>query len=160
MQRCESHKRGTAHCIDWHYLLEIESYNLWFLGFIFIAAYITDLFAFLIGSRFGKHKLCERISPKKSIEGAIGGWLFGFLSSLIYAICLKFFNFEPSFIIICSITMPIMSQIGDLTFSLIKRFYGIKDYSRLIPGHGGLLDRLDSVFFVLLIYGGLSALFI
>lgn len=139
-----------------HYMMEIELYSKWFFGYIILASYLTDLFAFVFGLKFGKHKFNERISPKKTIEGAIGGYLSGSLSSFIYACFFNFFNFDVSFVIICSLTMPIMSQIGDLAFSLIKRHYGIKDYSSLIPGHGGLLDRLDSLLFVLLIFGGLT----
>ena len=144
--------------VSTHYMLEIQSDSLWFFGYIVIVAYLTDLFAFFIGIKFGKHRLNERISPKKSIEGAIGGWGLGALSSFIYAACFNFFDKGPLFIVICSLVLPITSEIGDLAFSLIKRHYGIKDYSKLIPGHGGLLDRLDSLIFVLLIYGGLTVI--
>lgn len=141
-----------------HYMIEIEFLSKWLFGYIVIIAYLTDVFALLTGMKFGKHKLNERISPKKTIEGAIGGWICGCVISLIYASLFNFFYMEPLFIIACSILLPIVSQIGDLAFSLIKRFYGIKDFSKLIPGHGGLLDRLDSLLFVLLIYGALAVI--
>lgn len=143
-----------------YYMLKVEMQSKWFFGFIIMSVYLTDVFAYIIGSKYGKHKLCEKISPKKTIEGAIGGWAFGFASTLIYALIMKFFNMQVSFVILCSVFMPIMSQIGDLAFSLIKRHYNIKDFSNLIPGHGGLLDRLDSMIFVLLVYGGLCAFII
>ena len=139
-----------------HYMIEIEFLSKLMFGYIVIIAYLTDVFALFTGMKFGKHKLNERVSPKKTIEGAIGGWLFGCIISLIYASICNFFYMDVTFIIICSIVLPIVSQIGDLAFSLIKRFYGIKDFSKLIPGHGGLLDRLDSMLFVLLIYGALA----
>lgn len=141
-----------------HYLIEIENESIWFLGYIVIAAYLTDLFAYFIGNKYGRTKLNKRISPNKSLEGAIGGWACGAFVSLLYATILNFFNLDSGFIIICSLILPIMSQIGDLSFSLIKRHFNTKDFSKLIPGHGGLLDRLDSLFFVLIVYGGLSIL--
>lgn len=141
-----------------HYMLEIEFLSKWMFGYIVIIAYLTDVFALFTGMKFGKHKLNERVSPKKTIEGAIGGWVIGCVVSLIYASLFHFFYMEPLFIICCSIVLPIVSQMGDLFFSLIKRFYGIKDFSKLIPGHGGLLDRFDSMLFVLLIYGALAVI--
>ena len=139
-----------------HYMAEIEYLSKWMFGYIVIIAYLTDVFALLTGMKFGKHKLNERISPKKTVEGALGGWIFGFGISLVYAWILNFFYVDPLFIVICSLVLPVVSQIGDLAFSLIKRHFKIKDFSKLIPGHGGLLDRLDSMFFVLLVYGALA----
>lgn len=139
-----------------HYMIEIEDLSKLFFGYIVIIAYLTDVFALLTGMKFGKHKLNERISPKKTIEGAIGGWIGGAVVSFAYAAIFNYFYMGVGFIAICSIILPLISQIGDLAFSLIKRHYGIKDFSKLIPGHGGLLDRLDSLMFVLLIYGSLA----
>lgn len=139
-----------------HYMAEIEYLSKWMFGYIVIIAYLTDVFALLTGMKFGKHKLNERISPKKTVEGAVGGWICGFAISLVYAWILNFFYVDPLFIVICSLVLPLVSQIGDLAFSLIKRHFKIKDFSKLIPGHGGLLDRLDSMFFVLLVYGALA----
>lgn len=141
-----------------HYMIEIEFLSKWLFAYIVIIAYLTDVFALFTGMKFGKHKLNERISPKKTIEGAIGGWLIGAVVSFLFALCFKFFYMEPGFILICSLILPIVSQIGDLSFSLIKRHYGIKDFSNLIPGHGGILDRFDSMSFVLIVYGMLAIL--
>ncbi len=110
----------------------------------------TDSFAYLIGKYFGKHKLTP-ISPKKTWEGAIGGVIFGALiSSLIFFILfsngINNISLENTFLI--GIIFSILSQIGDLFASYIKRIFNIKDFSNIIPGHGGILDRLDSLLFV------------
>lgn len=139
-----------------HYMIEIEFLSKWMFGYIVIISYLTDVFALLFVMKFGKHKLNKRISPKKTIEGAIGGWICGGIISFVYANFFNYFYMNPLFILICSLLLPIVSQIGDLAFSLMKRYFNIKDFSNLIPGHGGILDRLDSMLFVLLIYGFLA----
>lgn len=117
-----------------------------FMTLIIVATYSCDTFAYLTGRFFGKHKLNERVSPKKTIEGSIGGWLFGLICSLLFW---KLFMFENEFklVLLSGIFCPIFGQIGDLAFSAIKRCYGIKDYGNLLPGHGGILDRVDSLLF-------------
>ena len=142
-----------------HYMIEIETLSKLMFAYIVIIAYVTDCFALLSGMKFGKHKLNVRISPKKTIEGAMGGWLIGGLLSFVFAAICKFFYMDALFILACSFILPVISQIGDLAFSLIKRHYFVKDFSKLIPGHGGLLDRLDSLLFVLITYGALAILF-
>lgn len=136
-----------------HYFIYLSQISKWLLGFAFIIAYITDAFSFYLGSRFGKHKLNERVSPNKTIEGSIFGWLGGFLVSFLYALLFNYFGLNKNLIIVFSLFLPLVSQIGDLAFSLLKRHYGIKDFSNLIPGHGGLLDRIDSVSYVCLLMG-------
>ncbi len=143
-----------------HYLDYVETYSKWMMGYVFIICYLTDIFALFTGMKFGKHKLNERISPKKTIEGAIGGWLFGFMFSLLWASFFNFFGFKPYIIVISSLTLPIVSQIGDLVFSMIKRYFGVKDYSHLIPGHGGILDRFDSLIFSIIFLGALLSLLV
>lgn len=138
---------------------EVEAMNRFMLGYFIIIAYITDVFALFTGMSFGKHKLNERISPKKTIEGAVGGWAMGMLFSLVWAAIFGWFDLPIGLILICSILLPIVSQIGDLAFSLIKRHFGTKDFSQLIPGHGGLLDRLDSLLFTLLIFRAIFIFF-
>ncbi|MBN7772128.1 phosphatidate cytidylyltransferase [Clostridium aminobutyricum] len=112
---------------------------------IFLTAFGTDVMAYFTGYAFGKHKLCPTISPKKTIEGAIGGTL----GSVI--LCGVFGHFfAPDVFIHCmviGVLGGIVSQFGDLTASIFKRKMGIKDYGNLIPGHGGILDRFDSVLF-------------
>ena len=132
----------------------IHIYNIsgYIMIFIVISTYLTDTGAYFSGYFFGKHKLNERVSPKKTVEGAIGGWLISCVISIIagYYLVLDFLPIQT--IIILAIFIPIISQIGDLTFSLIKRHYGVKDFGSIFPGHGGILDRLDSLFFTLLFY--------
>ncbi len=118
--------------------------------YIFLAAWGTDIFAYLIGVKFGKHKF-SKISPKKSIEGCIGGIIGAIIFMLVYTICVNnLFNLGISYIYIAiiAIVLSVIGQIGDFAASTIKRYAGIKDFSNLIPGHGGLLDRMDSVMFV------------
>lgn len=136
----------------------LEYIDKFFLGYVFIISYLTDTFAYFTGMAFGKHKLNERISPKKTIEGSIGGWIIGGLVSFLWAYLFKYFGLEPMIFIVGAIVLPIVSQIGDLIFSMVKRFIGIKDYSNLIPGHGGILDRLDSVLTTALVLGVIISL--
>ncbi|CDE89917.1 phosphatidate cytidylyltransferase [Clostridium sp. CAG:389] len=120
------------------------------LGYIFIASWGTDIFAYCIGKRFGKHKF-SKVSPKKSIEGCIAGTIGATILALIYTIILnKGFSFEYSYIIvgILGIVLSLIGQLGDFSASCIKRYVDIKDYSNLLPGHGGMLDRIDSVLFI------------
>ena len=136
----------------------IREKDKWLMGYVIVNCYITDVFAFLVGLKFGKHKLIERISPKKTIEGALGGWLFGFVCSFLWATYFNYFGYTRNFFILSSLLLPIVSQIGDLVFSMIKRKYGIKDFSNLIPGHGGVLDRFDSNIFSFIFFGVLLSL--
>ena len=122
-------------------------YLIWF---ILIAAWGTDTCAYFVGCKFGKHKF-SRISPKKSIEGCIGGTVGSMILALLYAFALnKLVGLEISYIYIAPIAfaLSILSQIGDLSASSIKRTMGIKDFGNLIPGHGGMLDRIDSIIFI------------
>ena len=120
------------------------------LGYIFIASWGTDVFAYCIGKRFGKHKFSKK-SPKKSIEGCIAGTVGATALALIYTFVLNNnFSFEYSYFVvgISGIVLSLIGQIGDFSASCIKRYVDIKDYSNLLPGHGGMLDRIDSVLFI------------
>ena len=120
------------------------------LGYIFIASWGTDVFAYCIGKRFGKHKF-SKVSPKKSIEGCIAGTVGATVLALIYTFVLNNnFSFEYSYFVvgISGIVLSLIGQIGDFSASCIKRYVDIKDYSNLLPGHGGMLDRIDSVLFI------------
>ena len=112
---------------------------------IFLSAFGTDVMAYFTGYAFGKHKLCPSISPKKTIEGAIGGTI----GSIIICGVFGYFLANEYFVhcLIIGALGGIVSQLGDLTASVFKRKMGIKDYGNLIPGHGGVLDRVDSVLF-------------
>ncbi len=115
----------------------------------FLAAWLSDTGAYFSGSLFGKHKLWPAISPKKSVEGAVGAVIVSVGGHALYAWLLSsVWNYTvtyPSFLI-CGAVGSVAGQFGDLIFSYIKRCYGVKDFGRIMPGHGGVLDRFDSVF--------------
>ena len=126
------------------YLVDITMHKI--IWIIFITAFGSDIFAYFTGYFFGKHKLAPVLSPKKTIEGAIGGVVGSALCSTIFGLLVM-----PDMLIHCIILGIICSPIsmaGDLTASAFKRKMGIKDYGNLIPGHGGIMDRFDSVLFV------------
>ena len=109
---------------------------------IFIFTWINDTGAYCTGMLFGKHRLFERISPKKSWEGSIGGGVFSIIGAIVMA---HFFPFMPISIWIgLALTVVVFGTLGDLTESLLKRTIGIKDSGNILPGHGGMLDRFDS----------------
>ena len=122
------------------------------LLYLVLITVITDTFAYLTGMLVGKHKLLEVISPKKTIEGFIGGTFFGvFVAALFYATVV---DQSAALVALIPVTfaLSVIGQLGDLFFSAIKRYFNKKDFSNLMPGHGGILDRLDSLIFVLLAY--------
>ena len=121
------------------------------IWYVFFAAWGTDIFAYAIGKKMGKHKFTE-ISPNKSIEGCVAGLFGSIIMCMVYTfVCNSIWNVNISYLYIfgISIFLSVISQIGDLSASAVKRHCGIKDFSNLIPGHGGLLDRIDSVIFIL-----------
>ena len=101
--------------------------------------------AYFVGSAIGKHKLCPNISPKKTVEGAIGGIISSIIVTAILALCFSKSIWLP---LVLTIPLCILGMIGDLFASAIKRSVGLKDYSNLIPGHGGILDRVDSIIMI------------
>ena len=128
----------------------IEDSGIWFVWYIFGGAWFTDIFAFLIGKAVGKHKL-SKISPNKSWEGCIAGLIGGMIFFLIFTKILQNLHIcELNYIVmgILGLAVSFISQIGDFAASSIKRYCGIKDFSNLMPGHGGMLDRFDSILFV------------
>jgi len=122
-----------------------DQYDPTLLIFLFILIWAYDSGAYLFGVTFGRHRLFERISPKKSWEGFFGGWFI----SILFALALHhvFHRFEPWFMVLIATTVTIAGTIGDLFESMIKRNLGIKDSGKFLPGHGGLLDRFDSILF-------------
>ncbi len=121
------------------------------IWYVFLGAFASDTFAYLIGSKFGKTKLCPDISPKKTVEGSLGGIL-----GVVIAYCIlnfvasKYFSMGIGYytVVVTGIIAGIAGQFGDLSASAIKRYCNVKDFGNLIPGHGGILDRFDSVLFV------------
>ncbi len=116
---------------------------------IFIGSWLSDTVAYYFGKFFGKHKLCPKVSPKKTIEGSIGGFLGATLGCGLFGVAVSSYVPQVSIIhfFLIGALCGIMGQFGDLVASSIKRFVGLKDYSNLIPGHGGILDRFDSILF-------------
>ena len=112
---------------------------------VFILIWLNDSFAYLIGKNLGKHKLLERISPNKTIEGFMGGMLFTFIASFI--LTHQFTSLTQTQWLVIAGIVSIFGVLGDLIESMFKRQAGVKDSSNFIPGHGGFLDRFDSVIF-------------
>lgn len=118
--------------------------------YVFFTAWGTDIFAYTIGKWIGKHHFTQ-ISPNKTIEGCVGGVIGGILLTTLYTVaCQLIFkiNFDYVTMLCICFVLSLLSQIGDLAASAIKRYTGIKDFSHLIPGHGGMLDRIDSIIFI------------
>ena len=129
-------------------LLRYMENGVFFFELVFIGAWVSDAMAYFTGRLFGKHKLCPEISPKKTVEGSIGGIIFDVLACLLYGFIVEFFfpTLDANYLVlgVCGLVLSVVSQMGDLWASLIKRERGVKDYSRILPGHGGILDRFDS----------------
>ncbi len=114
----------------------------------FLTAWGSDIFAYLVGRFFGKHKLAPRVSPKKTVEGSVGGIIGNIIFYAVYAVVLSAaVSIQPNYpaLILIAVITSVISQIGDLFMSLIKRHHGIKDFGKIMPGHGGTLDRFDSL---------------
>lgn len=137
-------------------VLGLENGKILF-GYMLVIAWSTDIFAFLIGKKFGKH-FFSKVSPKKTIEGCVGGTLSAVIFGILYAFLVnKFlgfgiFDLTIAQLLICtgiaSLVFSFICQLGDFVASSIKRFADIKDYGKLLPGHGGMLDRVDSLIFM------------
>ena len=131
------------------YLVNDKSYGNYLVWLIFLSSWLCDTTAYYTGRFFGKNKLCPKVSPKKTIEGSIGGLLGSSIACGVFGIIIS--KYVPDIAVynyfIIGAICGVFCQFGDLVASSIKRFVGIKDYSNLIPGHGGILDRFDSILF-------------
>ena len=132
----------------------------------FICAWVTDTFAYFCGMLFGrggKHKLLPDVSPKKTVEGSIGGIVFCVIAMVIFGLVVN--NIKSGLqanyvlLIVGGLLASVVAQVGDLCMSVIKRTYGIKDYGKLFPGHGGVLDRFDSVLAVSVVLASFCSFF-
>ena len=127
-------------------IIEIRNISIVKCIYIFVIAFITVTYAYISGMLIGKHRFTD-ISPKKTIEGClIGGIVGSFIGSMFYYSLVSDLSLIKT--IVMSLVLVFLSETGDLAFSSIKRYFGKKDYSNIIPGHGGILDRFDSVVFV------------
>lgn len=133
--------------------LRIRQLEQWRFAILlpFVVAFASDAMALFAGMFFGKHKLAPELSPKKTVEGAIGGLVGAMVCTVLYGLAAKpLFGVEGASLLALAVyggVGSLISQLGDLSFSYIKREYGIKDYGNVLPGHGGILDRFDSVIF-------------
>ena len=131
------------------YLVSIKDGGAFLVWLVFIGSWMTDTAAYYAGRFLGKRKLCPKVSPKKTIEGSIGGLVGATIFCGIFGIVIS--KYVPQIPIynyfLIGALCGVLSQFGDLVASSVKRYVGIKDYSNLIPGHGGILDRFDSILF-------------
>ncbi|MFA5466785.1 MAG: phosphatidate cytidylyltransferase [Candidatus Izemoplasmatales bacterium] len=140
-------------------LSTVRDAGLLYIIYVLLTAMLTDTFAYFVGIKYGKHRLAVKISPKKSVEGAIAGLLIGGSLASLLAIILDLFAMHWSLTVLLTFGLSAIGQFGDLVASKIKRDYNVKDFSNLFPGHGGIMDRFDSWTFTalgLVIIAGLA----
>lgn len=138
--------------LSFNLLIITRNFDINYIIYLLLITTITDTFALFTGMLIGNHKLSPKISPKKTIEGLVGGALMGTFVSTCFYFTVISSNISLVLLIFISLLLCLIGQIGDLVFSSVKRYYGIKDFSDLIPGHGGILDRFDSLIFVTLAF--------
>lgn len=136
--------------ISFSLMILYRNMNIDLLIYLVLITIFTDTFAYIMGMLIGKHKLIEEVSPKKTWEGTIAGSIFGTFIATCFYITVINPTIDLYVIVFVTLFLSVLGQFGDLFFSSIKRYYGKKDFSNLIPGHGGILDRLDSIIFVIL----------
>ena len=136
--------------ISFSLLVIARNISLSILIYIFLIGIVSDTYAFITGMLIGNKKLLEEVSPSKTIEGMIGGIIMGTFVSVMYYVTVINPQFNLFLLIIITLFLCILGHLGDLCFSAIKRYFGKKDFSNIIPGHGGILDRFDSIIFILL----------
>jgi phosphatidate cytidylyltransferase len=138
--------------ISFNLFILLREYSLVYIIYLFVITTMTDTYAYIAGNLIGHHKLIEKISPNKTWEGVIIGTVFGVLiSSVFYYIAISD-DINVFYLVLSTTLLSLIGQFGDLVFSSIKRLYNKKDFSNIMPGHGGVLDRLDSFIFVALGY--------
>ncbi len=136
--------------IIYHSIINVRLGSIWELLYLLSITILTDTFAYIGGRLLGKNKLLERISPNKTVEGSLIGTILATSISSIFYLFIINPGINVGIIILISFILSIIAQIGDLVFSAIKRYFKIKDYGKIMPGHGGVMDRIDSFLFVLL----------
>lgn len=141
-----------------HEFLVIREASLWKFIYLFLITMLTDTYAHMAGTLVGKHKLAPKISPNKTWEGAVIGGIFGTLCAATYYYIVVDGSVTVLGLLIVTLFLSCLGQLGDLFFSAVKRNHKIKDFSNIMPGHGGILDRLDSIIFVIIGYIILSGI--
>ena len=136
--------------LSFNLIILLRNYSVLHLVYLLIITTFTDSFALLTGKLIGKTQLAKNISPHKTIEGLIGGTMMGTFVGMVYYLTLINSSVNITYLFIITITLSLIGQIGDLVFSQIKRYYNQKDFSKIIPGHGGVLDLCDSIIFVVI----------
>jgi cytidylyltransferase family len=136
--------------VSFSLLIIIRNISLNYIIYLFLISIMTDTYAYIVGRLIGSHKLLESISPNKTWEGMIAGTFFGVFIPTLYYVTAIDMNASYLFIIVMTLFLSILGQFGDLVFSAIKRYFKTKDFSNIMPGHGGILDRFDSIIFVIL----------
>lgn len=136
--------------LGFNLLIMVREIDLGLLLYLMSISLFTDTFAYAIGCLIGKHKMCPTISPAKSWEGAVSGLIGGTIISIL--VYMAFFNTFSIKLVIITMLLSISGQVGDLIFSKVKRENDIKDFSNIIPGHGGILDRFDNNLIVVIMY--------
>jgi len=136
--------------MSFNLIIITRNFDIHYIIYLLIVTSITDTFAYITGNLIGRTKLSPKISPKKSWEGLIGGSIAGVIAAVVFFITVINPNISLVLIILITLLLTLLGQLGDLIFSSIKRYYNVKDFSELIPGHGGILDRFDSMIFVVL----------
>lgn len=129
-------------------LISLRFADKWLLVYLLLISTMTDTFAYFVGSLIGKHKILPKVSPKKSVEGCIGGSVIGTAIASIFYYFVITNDINIFLLILMTFALTVLGQLGDFFFSKIKRENNIKDFSNIMPGHGGVLDRLDSITFI------------
>lgn len=133
--------------ISMNIIILLRNFNLLYILYILIITTVTDTFALITGKFIGANLLAKDISPKKTVEGLIGGTVWGTLTGIVFYMTVIDPGLNLLILAFMTLSISLIAQLGDLVFSAIKRYYDKKDFSNLIPGHGGILDRIDSLIF-------------
>ncbi|HJA90266.1 MAG TPA: phosphatidate cytidylyltransferase [Candidatus Jeotgalibaca merdavium] len=142
-----------------HYFLQTALFSFRMVLFVLLLIWATDIGAYLVGKQFGKTKLAPVISPNKTIEGSLGGMVLSVICGMLFIQWYNPLNLSIPMVILLAVLTSIVGQLGDLTESAYKRYFGVKDSGKILPGHGGILDRFDSMLFVMPLFQLVLAIF-